>query len=76
MSGSYDQTRIDYGALMACLLQERSRYATEEEFKAFAIEAVRRFITDLRSLSIEISMRPNYLEKSPSHYSSTDKLAR
>jgi len=75
MSASYDQTDSNYGELMACLLSGRSRYQTEEEFKAFAVESVRRFITDLRALSIEVSMRPSYLEKSPLRHSSTEQLA-
>jgi len=74
MSGSYNKTTSSYGELMACLLSERSQYATEEEFKAFAVESVRRFITDLRTLNIEISLRPSYLEKSPSHQSPIEKL--
>jgi len=74
MSGSYEMSGKSYGELMACLLKERDRYATEEEFKAFAVESIRRFVTDLRGLNIEISMRPSYLEKSPLPYSSTEKL--
>lgn len=69
MSGSYNNAQSSYGELMACLMRERQRYSSEEEFKAFAVESVRRFINDLRGLSIEISMRPNYLE-TPSHNSS------
>ena len=48
------------GELMECLLREKARYASDEEFRAFAIEAVRRFITDLRGLDIEISLRANH----------------
>lgn len=46
-----------YGALMKCLLNERAHYATEEEFKAYALAEVRRFITDLRTLEIELAVR-------------------
>ena len=48
------------GELMECLLREKHRYATDVECRAFAIGAVRRFITDLRSLDIEISLRANH----------------
>jgi len=73
MSGSYNNSPSDHGELMACLMRERQRYSSEEEFKAFAVESVRRFINDLRGLSIEISMRPNYLE-TPSLHNSPRKL--
>jgi hypothetical protein len=48
-----------YGELMSCLLKERARYTNEEEFKAFALAEVRRFIVDLRAFDIEIAVRPN-----------------
>ena len=73
MSGSYNNAQSSYGELMECLMRERQRYGSEEEFKAFAVESVRRFINDLRGLSIEISMRPNYLE-TPSPQNSSRKL--
>jgi hypothetical protein len=73
MSGSYNKPTNDYGELMACLMRERARYESEEEFKAFAVESVRRFISDLRGLSIEISMRPHYLE-TPSYYGAPQKV--
>ena len=47
-----------YGELMNCLLKERDRYADEEEFKTYALAEVRRFIGDLRTLEIEIALRP------------------
>ena len=68
MSASYNLTEHGYGELMACLIKQRHLYATEEEFKAFAVESVRRFIADLRGVGIEISMRPSYLETPASHY--------
>jgi hypothetical protein len=74
MSASYKSSNSDYGELMACLMKQRHRYRTEEEFKAFAVEAVRRFITDLRALSIEISMRPNSLEKTSAPYRMAEEL--
>jgi len=58
MSGSYEQSEGRYGALMALLLKERERFGTDEEFRAFAVESVRKFITDLREFSIECSIRP------------------
>jgi hypothetical protein len=58
MSGSYEQGENRYGALMALLLRERERFESDEEFRAFAVESVRKFITDLREFSIECSIRP------------------
>jgi hypothetical protein len=58
MSGSYEQSEGRYGALMALLLKERARFETDEEFRSFAVESVRKFITDLREFSIECSIRP------------------
>ena len=51
-------TAKSYGELMNCLLKARELYATEEEFKGYALAEVRRFITDLRTLEIEIALRP------------------
>jgi DNA-directed RNA polymerase specialized sigma24 family protein len=48
------------GELMEALLRERDRFGTEEEFRTYAISAVRRLITDLRRLDIEVSIRPNH----------------
>jgi hypothetical protein len=62
-----EQAEINYGQLMACLMRERERFATESDFHAFALESVRRFIADLRSLDIELMMRPRYLNDPPSH---------
>lgn len=50
-------TETGVGELMECLIRDRDRFATEEEFRAYAIGAVRRFITDLRVLDIEIALR-------------------
>lgn len=50
-------TETGVGELMECLIRERDRFTTEEEFRAYAIGAVRRFITDLRVLDIEIALR-------------------
>lgn len=53
------------GELMGILLRERPRFATEEEFKEYALTEVRRFIADLRSLNIEVTLHAQY-----SHYGS------
>jgi hypothetical protein len=57
MSASYQQQKTSYSELMNCLLKERDRYASEDEFKAYALAEVRRFMLDLRSLDIEIAVR-------------------
>ncbi len=72
MSGDDKGAEDAYGRLMACLMRERDRYATESDFRDFALESVRRFITDLRALNIELTMRPKYLEQSPPHYSAKE----
>ncbi len=43
---------------MKALLNERSRFASDEEFKRFAVAEIRKFIADLRSMNIELTMRP------------------
>ncbi len=48
------------GELMSMLLRERPRFATEDEFMEYALAEVRRFIADLRSLNIEISLHPRF----------------
>jgi hypothetical protein len=65
MHRNEEQAEIDYGQLMACLMRERDSFATESDFHAFALESVRRFIVDLRSLDIELMMRPRYLNDPP-----------
>jgi hypothetical protein len=65
MHRNEEQAEIDYGQLMACLMRERGSFATESDFHAFALKSVRRFIVDLRSLDIELTMRPRYLNDSP-----------
>ncbi|HKX28854.1 MAG TPA: hypothetical protein VJ302_14245 [Blastocatellia bacterium] len=53
-----------YGQLMNCLLSERHRYATDDEFRNYAVAEVRRFVADLREIEIEVTMRPPiYLER-------------
>jgi hypothetical protein len=45
------------GKLMKCLLNERPRFASDDEFTAYALAEVRRFMFDLRTLNIEIAVR-------------------
>ena len=66
------QAESNYGQLMACLMRERDRFATESDFHDFALESVRRFIADLRSLDIEVTMRPRYLNAPPSYTSDVE----
>ena len=63
-----------YGELMKYLLQTRKQFDTEEQFKEFTVAEVRHFITDLRSLGIELTMRPNYGGQPVSQNSVTQKL--
>jgi len=72
MNGDEKQAEIYYGQLMACLMRERDRFATESDFQAFALESVRRFIIDVRSLDIELTMRPRYLNDPPSHHGAVE----
>jgi hypothetical protein len=74
MSGSYDEREGSYGLLMNRLLTERDRAESDAEFRAYAMREVRKFIVELRDLDIELTLRPNYLDVSPSHYSSSEKL--
>lgn len=61
---------------MNFLLHLRERFESEEEFKTFVLEDLRRFIPDLRSMDIEVSLRPNYGGQPVSHHSATRKLAK
>lgn len=63
MSGSYERQQSTYGQLMESLMRERGRFASDEEFRAYALDEVRRFITDLRGLDIEIALRPNHYDR-------------
>ncbi|HMV50595.1 MAG TPA: hypothetical protein PLD20_18860 [Blastocatellia bacterium] len=64
------------GELMEFLTHQRERFETEEQFRDFALSEVRRFIADLRSLGIELTLRPNYGGQPVSHHSVTAKLTR
>lgn len=72
MSRDEKQPESDYGQLMACLMRERDRFATEADFQAFALESVRRFIGDVRALDIELMMRPKYLDQKPSRHDAAE----
>lgn len=62
---SYQSQGGIQGELMGMLLRERPRFSSEEEFKEYALTEVRRFIADLRSLNIEVTLHAQY-----SHYGS------
>jgi hypothetical protein len=74
--GNYNVQSASYGDLMNNLMKERQRFDTEEEFQAFALDEVRKFITDLRSINIELTMRPTYGGQPLSHHSVAQKLAK
>ncbi len=74
--GSYKNQSANYGELMKILLAERIRFASDEEFNRYAVAEVRKFINDLRSINIELMMRPTYGGQPVSHHSVTQKLAR
>lgn len=73
--GNYTSTNTNQGELMRFLMKERSRFKSEEEFKDFAIAEIRRFINDLRSFNIELTLRPNYGGTPLSRLSVTEKLS-
>lgn len=68
------QKSVTHGELMNFLLHMRERFETDEEFNQFALTEVRQFIVDLRSLGIELTMRPNYGGQPISYNSVTQKL--
>ena len=69
-----NQKSVTHGELMNFLLHMRERFETDEEFNQFALTEVRQFIVDLRSLGIELTMRPNYGGQPVSYNSVTQKL--
>ncbi len=73
---SYKIQNTSYGELMNSLMKERQRFDSEEEFQSFALDEVRKFIADLRSIDIELTMRPTYGGQPLSHHSVTQKLAK
>jgi hypothetical protein len=72
MSGIEGQANR-YGQLMEVLLSRRHRYGSDEEFRAYALGEIRRFINELRGLEIELTMRPNFLENSQLDFSAPKK---
>ena len=72
----HKEAHASYGKLMSSLLDERARFANEDEFKEFALAEVRSFIAELRTLGIELTMRPNYGGQPLSQHSVTAKLTK
>ena len=72
----HQEVCASYSKLMNSLLDERARFATEDEFKEFALAQVRSFIAELRTLGIELTMRPNYGGQPLSQHSVTAKLTK
>ncbi|MFN7949577.1 MAG: hypothetical protein U0Z53_29740 [Blastocatellia bacterium] len=70
MGGSYRSLDNGHGDLMAFLQSQRSLFENEDEFRAFAVDQVRRFVKDLRELGIEVSMRPAWQDQAASAHSS------
>lgn len=66
----------NYGELMSFLLRLGERFETDEDFNQFAVAEVRHFITDLRALGIELTLRPNYGGQPVTHNSVTQKLTQ
>ncbi len=54
--------RSEYGEIMQFLLHFRERFSSEEEFRAFLAEEVRRFVKDARDYGIVISILPECLK--------------
>ncbi|HWQ35876.1 MAG TPA: hypothetical protein VNQ79_23740 [Blastocatellia bacterium] len=69
MGGSYRSPDNGCGDLMAFLQSQRSLFESDEDFRAFALDQVRRFVRDLRALDIEVSMRPNWNDRISSVHS-------
>ena len=74
--GGYKGKSTSYGELMRALMKDRSDFSTEEDFKAFAIDEVRRFISDLRSINIELSLRPVIKGTPLERHSVSEKLSQ
>ena len=72
MSENHDQQ--SYGQLMESLVGERGRFTSDEDFRAFVLDSVRRFITDLRALDIEIALRPNHYDKAAAPTNTSGRL--
>jgi len=72
---SYQKKNAQSGELMALLMNERSRFSSEEEFNAFALSEIRRFINDLRSINIELTLRPTYFSTALTRPSASETSA-
>ena len=59
---------------MESLVGERGRFTSDEDFRVFVLDSVRRFITDLRALDIEIALRPNHYDKAAAPTNSSGRL--
>lgn len=70
----YESNTKQQSQLMSSLLEQKERFSTDEEFQEFAVAEVRRFISDLRSINIEITMRPTFNKIPLSRHSVTEKL--
>jgi len=53
--------RSEYGEIMRFLLHFRERFPSEEEFRAFLTEEIRRLVRDARDYGIVISILPECL---------------
>ncbi|MCS6816814.1 MAG: hypothetical protein N0A16_05545 [Blastocatellia bacterium] len=53
--------RSEHGEIMQFLLHFRERFSSEEEFRVFLVEEVRRFVKDARAYGIVISILPECL---------------
>jgi|GEM_PF-780486 hypothetical protein len=56
-----ERTVREYGEIMRFLLHFRERFSSEEEFRAFLTEEIRRFVRDARDYGIVISILPECL---------------
>jgi hypothetical protein len=68
-----NSSKNSYGQLMEFLLSERHQYDSEEKFRAYALAEVRRFVSELRELEIELTLRPNFLENTSSDFNPSKK---
>lgn len=52
----------EYGEIMRFLLHFRERFGSEEEFRAFLAEEIRRLVRDVREYDIILSILPECLK--------------
>lgn len=55
----------EYGELMNLLLYFRERCSSDEEFRQFVIDSIRKFVYDLRDFDIEISLSLHSTQQRP-----------